>query len=211
MPESAASETGEALEMTETCESDSGRGHHLANLRRWDTIPIDAFRKTRTYSTENDLTDTMSMVIGTPRAPRPSDGFSYGSAAGGVMRGSPAALWGSNVLQPPSSPSENRRGKLSSLLVSPILLPVRDGDRTPTAERQHQRQQQQQQRTYSGFASQHAAYTQQNIKSRKELRKEKKRNRKAFASATSHVRHNHFPNAKSRATSSMQRIPSLNL
>ncbi|KAL5531669.1 hypothetical protein ACEPAG_4546 [Sanghuangporus baumii] len=178
MPESTASEIGETLETLETCESDSERDRHLENLRRWDTIPIDAFRKTRTFGAANDLTDEMNIAIGTPRAPRPSDGFSYGSAASGMMRGTllSATLWGSNVqaLHQPSSPTENRRGKLASLLVSPVLLPVRDGDHTPTAERQHQRQQQQ--HTYSGFAGQHAAYTQQNIKSRKELRKEKKRN-----------------------------------
>ncbi|KAL5492409.1 hypothetical protein ACEPAI_3856 [Sanghuangporus weigelae] len=178
IPESTASETGETLETLETCESDSERDRHLENLRRWDTIPIDAFRKTRTFGATNDLTDEMNIAIGTPRAPRPSDGFSYGSAASGMMRGTPLSgtLWGSNaqVLHQPSSPTENRRGKLASLLVSPVLLPVRDGDHTPTVERQQQRQQQQY--TYSGFAGQHAAYTQQNIKSRKELRKEKKRN-----------------------------------
>ncbi|KAL5536910.1 hypothetical protein ACEPAF_733 [Sanghuangporus sanghuang] len=177
IPESTASETGETVETLETCESDSERDRHLENLRRWDTIPIDAFRKTRTFGAANDLTDELNIAIGTPRAPRPSDGFSYGSAARGMMRGTPlsATLWGSNAqaLHQPSSPTENRRGKLASLLISPVLLPVHDGDHTPTAER-HQRQQQQ--HTYLGFAGQHAAYTQQNIKSRKELRKEKKRN-----------------------------------
>ncbi|EJD07567.1 uncharacterized protein FOMMEDRAFT_150105 [Fomitiporia mediterranea MF3/22] len=201
VPDSAASETGEVMD---TCESDSERARHIENLRRWDRIPIDAFRKTRAAGATGDFIVNKMDVVGTPRAPRPSDGFSYGSAVGSMLRGSPlsTALWnsgssGAQTEHNNSTPRGNRRGKLASLMVSPMLLPVRDGDRTPTSERQQQ----------------HAQLAQQNVKSRKELRKEKKRSRKFFGSATSHTRHNHFPNSKSRATASMQRssIPSLSL
>ena len=214
VPDTLTSETGET---GETCESESERDHHLENLRRWDRIPIDAFRRMRSASTATDFVDKMH-VVGTPHAPKPSDGFSYGSSVGAMMRGSPltTALWEAGNSGPRTERSagaitENQRGKLSSLLASPVLLPARDGDRTPTAERQQQHQQQH--NSYLGFAAQRAAFTSQNIKSRKELRKEKKRNRKFFGSAPSQIRHNHFPNSKTRATSSMQRssIPSLSL
>ncbi|KAI5121506.1 hypothetical protein M0805_006543 [Coniferiporia weirii] len=221
LPESTASETGE---------SDSERDRHLQNLQRWDRIPIDAFRKTRVAGTVGDLTldvDKMGVVPPTPRAPRPADGFSYGSAVGGMLRGSPlnTSFWesgsGSGVPRSGSRKTNLRGGRAGRMpvVISPVILPVRDGDSTPTNERHHHHHHHhQQQHAYLGFSGQHAAHAHaQNIKSRKELRKEKKRNRNFFGPSAASVRQ-HFPNLKNRSSSGMQRsnhgsssIPSLSI
>lgn len=219
VPDTPASETGE---------SDSERDRHLENLRRWDRIPIDAFRKTRVAGgTDLALVEKMGVTSPVLRAPRPADGFSYGSAVGGMLRGNPLnpAFWESDCEATKSvgrkAAGRGPRPGRMSVIVSPVILPARDGDRTPTNERdRHQMHHApHQQHSYLGFAGQRAAQAHaQNIKSRKELRKEKKRNRKFFGSTSSHIRHNHFPNMKGRSSGSMQRsnfssssIPSLSI
>lgn len=205
VPDSAASETGDN-------ESDGEHHKHLENLHRWDRIPIDTFRKTRSAGAAVDLVPADKTVIQPlRRAPRPADGFSYGSAAGGMLRGSPlsATLWDSdssaaNAAIVKQQKSTRRSGRMS-VIISPVILPVRDADRTPTNDH-HQLLQQQAYLGYTGAHKIHHAFNHAQVsKSRKELRKEKKRNRKFFGSPAQNIRRNHFPNAKSRSTSSMQR------
>ena len=49
VPDSAVSEMGE------TGESDTERDRHLEALRRWEFIPMDAFRRTRAAGAANEL------------------------------------------------------------------------------------------------------------------------------------------------------------
>ena len=202
--DSAPSETGDN-------ESESELNKHLESLRRWDRIPIDTFRKTRSAGTANELVSEKPVGPPVRRAPRPADGFSYGSAAGGMLRGSPlsASLWDSDsstaIKNTPKQQKPARRPGRMSVIISPVILPVRDTDRTPTNEH-HQILQQQ---TFLGYTGAHkvphSLNHAQSAKSRKELRKEKKRKRKFFGSPAQNFRRNHFPNSKSRSTGSMQR------
>lgn len=197
-PDPSTSETGGSGDETQ---------RHLQNLRRWDRIPMDTFRKTRTagpvgaFALANRLSAPFNR-----RAPKPADGISYGSATSGMLRGSPlsATLWDSDTAATSTQANNESRGvrKLGmSVIISPVLLPMRDGDSTPTNDRHRQMT-----LGYTDSMVQHTAQTlANNIKSRKELRKEKKRSRNFFGSPATSLRRNHFPNAKNRSTSSMQR------
>ncbi len=210
------------------------RNKHMQNLRRWDRIPMNTFRKSRAVAGEPDLVIPMPDKMGvaswpspTSRVPRPADGFSYGSAAGAMLRGSSlsTALFNGDSstetgMVDASGRSKQRRrttGKgRASVLISPVIMPLgdRDGDRTPTNEGQQ---------PYQSYASQQQALMRAaNIKSRKELRREKKRQRQVGAGspASQHLQHqhhhNHFPNGKSRGFNSSQRsfsgsIPTLSI
>ena len=211
----------------ETDPSDFEHGQHLDNFQRWDRVPINVFRTSRQATSGDDLVIAERNVITcTPQAPRPSDGFSYGSAVGGMLRGSPLSttLWESTGS--PGIKDEQARAaamdKISSLLLSPVLAPARDDNKTPTAKNRRQEQEAEQQ-VFLGFETQtrsaqsqnhHQQHHAANLKSRKEMRREKKQNKKFFGGPPSHARHNHFPNAKGRASGSMQRtasVPSLSL
>jgi hypothetical protein len=97
---------------------------HLRNLNRWDRVPMGTFRRSRAAH----MDENSARVSGL--AP-PNDGVSYGSAGGHVLRKSPlgAALWQTNAGREKLS-----RQPPGSVAVSPVIFPVRDGERTPTAE-----------------------------------------------------------------------------
>ncbi|KLO17953.1 hypothetical protein SCHPADRAFT_936611 [Schizopora paradoxa] len=224
---------GQETSTDASCETDlETRNKHIQNLRRWDRIPMNTFRKSRAAAGVPDIVIPDKMGVASwsspsSRVPRPADGFSYGSAAGAMLRGSSlsAALFNgepateTGAVDATSRPKQKRRmtGKdRASILISPLLLPLgdRDGDRTPTNDDQ---------RPYQSYASQqHALLHAANTKSRKELRREKKRQRQVGAGspASRHLHHqhhhNHFPNGKSRGFNSSQRsfsgsIPTLSL
>ncbi|TDL23663.1 hypothetical protein BD410DRAFT_786910 [Rickenella mellea] len=164
---------------------------HLQNLSRWERIPLDTFRRTRMAGGTGGLEAINTAPHGSYRTPKPADGFSYGSSVGGMMRGSPlsATLWQSQ--SPPRNKKANGRANYSVLL-SPVILPVRDGEQTPTNNQ--------------GQNIHHHLFGHSpNSKSRKEMRKEKKRNRKMMNAANAHHHRQHYPNAKKRSTGSMQR------
>ena len=232
--EAAPSDVPEAPEAAstsapmETEPSDSERTGNLDNLQRWDRVPINAFRNATKAGEPDVIAEKISIITRTPQAPKPSDGFSYGSAMGGMLRGSPLSttLWESTGS--PSSKNELVRSatmdKISSLLLSPVMVPSRDDNKTPTADSHRQKtQQQQDQQMWLGFETNsqrqqsqnhHQQHHAANLKSRKEMRKEKKRNKKFFGGPPPHMRHNHFPNAKGRSSGSMQRtasVPSLSI
>lgn len=216
-----------------SCDTDlDTRNKHIQNLRRWDRIPMNTFRKSRAVAGVPDIVipDKMGVTSWSSpssRVPRPADGFSYGSAAGAMLRGSSlsAALFNgestaaTGAVDASTRPKQRRRmtGKgRASIPISPLILPLgdRDGDRTPTNDGQP---------PYQSLASQqHALLHAANIKSRKELRREKKRQRQTGAGspASHHLQHqhhhNHFPNGKSRGFNSSQRsfsgsIPTLSI
>lgn len=84
---------------------------HLRNLTRWDRVPVSTFRRSRTSH--------LGML--TITAP-PSDGVSYGSTGGPVLRRSPGSvpLWLRD--RPPGTQTPG------SVEVSPVIFPVRAGE-----------------------------------------------------------------------------------
>ncbi|KAF8998577.1 hypothetical protein BDQ17DRAFT_809622 [Cyathus striatus] len=79
------------------------RNKHLQHLDRWNSIPVGAFRQTREAGGSGD----------------------WGEDYGAIMKASPlsAMLWNKN----------SAGGRRKKPAISPVMLPVRDGDRTPTA------------------------------------------------------------------------------
>ena len=178
-----------------TAEDDGTR--HLQNLSRWDRIPMGTFRRTR----EAGLAESGSEL----------------AAYGGIIRSSPFSgmLWqdkgaGAGSGSGSGSPAAKvkgarRRGKRRmDVVISPVILPVRDrdGDRTPTG---------------SGNGSgngQNGGYTPPHARPRKSTRKEKMLKKKSLMGAAAGGRrhqqqhyhhHGHHPNAKGRAAGSVQR------
>lgn len=84
---------------------------------------MGTFRRSRT----THMDDIHARV---PRLAPPNDGVSYGSAGGHVLRKSPlgAALWQTNDGKAKS------KHHTVSVTVSPVIFPVRDGERTPTGD-----------------------------------------------------------------------------
>lgn len=180
-------------------------GTHMRSLTRWDRIPVATFRRTR----EAPMLDT---------TPASDNGISGRFASIGVLNND---MLGTPKPSAKSKSSSKKRSKGKSnadmLVISPVLLPVRDGDRTPTNAGPS---------VYNPF--QHDPLHQQ--KSRRDQRREKailkkKMMGKYAANAPNHSvqRHHraHHPNTKSRGNSSMQRnqfsssgsshVPHLNL
>lgn len=177
---------------------------HLKNLSRWDLISVGAFRQTRETAAINDNVPP-NWAAETPRA-TVSDGLTYGN----MMKNSPLStmLWhnkGSNL-------PKRSRGRNMNVIISPVILPVRDGDRTPTNTPQNQIPPTPQNNSHH--------------KTRKELRRETKLKRKSYGPVHhqhqhhQHHHHHHHPNMKTRSSSSMQRtnffnptssVPPLNL
>ncbi|GJE91122.1 hypothetical protein PsYK624_072710 [Phanerochaete sordida] len=168
-------------------------------LNRWDRIPVGTFRRTR----------ETSLLENTP------------GSDSGIANLYPAisALLNSDLLGTPKSKGKGkasstlRPGAASTLVISPVLLPVRDGDRTPTGDG-----------VYNPFQQNGQSHQQ---KSRRELRKEKAMMKRKMVGKQApqpsmrnhpHARH-HYPNMKNRGSSSMQRnqfassshVPHLNL
>ncbi|KAG5654362.1 hypothetical protein H0H81_003820 [Sphagnurus paluster] len=172
-------------------------------FKRWDLISVGAFRHSR------EAADPGS-GWGSDSPAAPAD---YGS----MMKSSPLStmLW-----QNKAGPAGRRRSRKMSVVISPVILPVRDhrdGDRTPTT-------------THAPYHApplpppplRHDHYPH---KSRKELRRERKLKRKSYGPVHHahqhhhHHTHHHHPNSKSRSTSAVQRgggffmssVPPLNL
>ena len=211
-------------------ESEDDISRHIQNLQRWDRIPMDTFRRTQmAINIGGDIVDVKDNVNwpvpGARRPHRPADGFSYGSSAGGLLKASPfssGTLWeGGGAGSASSSPTSDRgraRGRKGqranrAVVISPVLRPVGDGDHVdkfnlPSNIFQSSREK-------GGGGSDSNRKNQQNalahalsLKSRKELRREKRFNKGSVGPSSSfHLnRHHHFPNSKSRSTSSMQRM-----
>ncbi|KAG6831102.1 hypothetical protein H0H92_012779 [Tricholoma furcatifolium] len=189
----------------QTVSTDNESRKQLKSFNRWDLISVGAFRHSRegadgwgSDSTPGNKTDYGSMMKSSPLST-----MLWQNRANGNNNG--------NGNKNPSS-----RARRMSVIISPVILPVRDrdGDRTPTnlpPLHQHLHQQNQRQDNYPH-------------KSRKELRRERKLKRKSYGAPHQtpkrhqhHHNHQHHPNLKSRATSSAQRnffsssVPPLNI
>lgn len=178
-----------------------------APLHRWDRIPVGTFRRTRETSLLENTPGSDTGLAST---------YPAMSALLNDMLGTPKSK--SSKLKG-NSRKRSKNGASSSLVISPVLLPVRDGDRTPTGNGHP---------LYNPFG-QNGYHTHQQHKSRKELRKEKAMMKRkmigkhsAHPSSRNHLPHahrHHYPNMKSRGSSSVQRtqfassshVPHLNL
>ncbi|KAG7093818.1 hypothetical protein E1B28_007459 [Marasmius oreades] len=179
---------------------------HIQNLKRWDVISVGAFRKTREAAGGGCLSDSATAGWG-------SDSPADYSAA---MKSSPMSdmLWQNRNGQQ-SHAQHSQASSSSSRLsyaLSPDLLPVTDGDRTPTS---HPR---------TPVKGSREGDNHQHQKTRKDIRKERRLKQKSFTTSrhSQHRNHHHFhqhhPNLKSRSTSSNQRnfsspssMPALNI
>ncbi|KAH7927857.1 hypothetical protein BV22DRAFT_1045070 [Leucogyrophana mollusca] len=194
----------------------SGDGDLHRHLQRWDRVPVGAFRLTR-ESTDDTLSHTWSAEP--PKTP------DY--ATMGVMKNSPLStmLWHDKAKETlthgqsssPRKPSSSAKSKSAMTIVeSPVLLAVRDGDRTPT----------------SVPISDPFPAKQHPQKTRKEQRREMKMMKRKNHGPVHHQyphhhhhqqhhhHHQHHANMKSRSTASVQRtnffssptsIPPLNI
>ncbi|GLB41949.1 hypothetical protein LshimejAT787_1005490 [Lyophyllum shimeji] len=162
--------------------TDNESRKQLQTFHRWDVISVGAFRQSR------EAADSGWGSDGTPRSKT-----DYGS----MMKSSPLStmLWQNKANNP------KRRSRKMSVVISPVILPVRDrdGDRTPTnipPPPPHQN---------------HRYDNHYTHKSRKELRRERKLKRKSYGPVHhqhqhhQHHSHHHHPNSKTRSTSSSQR------
>ncbi|KDQ61607.1 hypothetical protein JAAARDRAFT_190347 [Jaapia argillacea MUCL 33604] len=189
---------------------------NVRNLSRWDVIPVDTFRRTR----------ETAHVSGTELEPQSPvhDGMGM-FAYGGMLRDSPfsVALWnlssggggdaGASSTTPTSQPSSSRAKspvksmkKDHPMALSPDVIPVRDGEHTPTS-------------SYGELLHPPPLLDPNQNKSRKEMKKERKVKKRMLMASKSHSspphhaqqmkfrhhHHQHHPNSKSRA--SVQRSP----
>lgn len=205
--ETAAVDSDAASQDPYTPRTPATFGSHIKNLTRWDRIPVATFRRTR----EN------SLIEGTPVSDNGLGGRfpNMGALVSNDMLATPKPTGKSKKLVN-GSVAKRSKGKspMNLLIISPVLLPVRDGDRTPTNAGSS---------AYSPF---HDPLHQQ--KSRRDQRKEKAMLKKKmmgkYANASSRQQHHHhrahYPNTKSRGSGSMQRtqffasssqVPHLNL
>ncbi|KAI0084500.1 hypothetical protein BDY19DRAFT_971482 [Irpex rosettiformis] len=181
-------------------------GTHLRSLTRWDRIPVATFRRTR----ETPVLNT---------TPASDTGISGRFASIGTLNND---MLGTPKLSVKSKTSLKSRSKNNTnanmLVISPVLLPIREGDRTPTNAGPSS--------AYSPLL--HEPLHQQ--KSRRDQRKEKAMLKKKMIgkyAANSPNRpvqrhhRSHHPNMKGRGNSSVQRtqfpssssshVPHLNL
>lgn len=161
-------------------------GTHLQNLSRWDTISVGAFRQTRENAGWNS--DTL------PHSPHSSVDYNN------IMKASPlsALMW-------PKDKKERRRRRNLSLsepmTISPVILPVPEGDVTPTGADSQQRH---------GFEHDLNQHMQ---KYRKESKRERKLKKKNWGPAhhhhshhhQKHHSHQHHPNSRMRGAAANQR------
>lgn len=188
----------EAPDPQSACTEVDSHKQQLKGINRWDVISVGAFRRTRGSGAITDGTAEWSSD-----APPSAAGRDYGK----MMKSSPLStmLWQNKGIK-------QKRSRKMSVIVSPVILPVRDreGDHTPT-----------------DFPPNYVPPYKQNNhphKSRKELRRERKLQRKSCGPVPHHHQHpqrhfhQHHPNSKTRSTSSTQRmnsssssIPPLNL
>ncbi|EPQ56407.1 hypothetical protein GLOTRDRAFT_138143 [Gloeophyllum trabeum ATCC 11539] len=180
--------------MSSAASDDESR--HLRNLSRWERIPMDTFRQTRTASNAIPSSDVEPVSAGAVTDSPFGNTLLWphaGKQAAGPSRGPTR-----KSVKPVGSKSSKRQ---MSVVISPVILPVRDGDRTPTQAH--------------GEQLPTAPYHQG--KTRKELRKEKKMKRKQMSKTYSPPHHNHssqlkyrhhhqhHPNQKSRGSNAVQR------
>ena len=174
-----------ALETSTTSEGDFHR-----HLSRWDRVPVGTFRLTReSASSSNDIPSSPGWTSEPPKTSS-SDVLSYSN----VMKSSPLStmLW--HDKESSVTPCKSR-----AVIISPVLLPVRDGDRTPTRVPHNHEQP-----PHNGQQPPH--------KTRKESRRETKMMKRKTHGSIHHQHyhhqyhhHNHHPNMKSRSTGSVQR------
>jgi hypothetical protein len=175
---------------SETITASEGDFHR--HLNRWDHIPVGTFRLTReSVVSPNDIPSSPSWTSEPPKTGS-SDVLSYSN----VMKSSPLStmLWHDKGSSAKTTPCKSR-----AVLISPVILPVRDGDRTPTrVPRNHD------QPPDNGQQPPH--------KTRKESRRETKMMKRKTQGPIHHQHyhhqyhhHNHHPNMKSRSTGSVQR------
>ncbi|KIJ61985.1 hypothetical protein HYDPIDRAFT_136870 [Hydnomerulius pinastri MD-312] len=187
-----------------------GEQRHVQSLNRWDLVPVGAFRLTR-ESAASDIPTSPGWTSEPPKS-AVSDVLSYGN----VLKSSPlhTMLWHDKSAVK-ETPRKSKAGM--DVSISPDLLPVRDGDHTPTHEPHNHD-------LHSNRQQQHTPH-----KTRKESRREMKMiKRKTYGPVhqqhhhhhQQHHRHNHHPNMKSRSTGSVQRtnffssptnVPTLNI
>ena len=185
---------------------------HLHSLNRWDHIPMGTFRRTRESGAIISDSASTTWQADTPRV-SPADGFPHGSSR--MLKSSPFSeiTWHARSSDPPKGTRRPSKS-FKNIVISPVILPVRDGDRTPTNVPPNHN---------------HNQHDDAPRKTRKQLRRETKANRKTFGPLLhqhqhhqrQHFQHNHHGNSKSRSTSSMQRtnffnsptgsVPPLNL
>ncbi|KAG1746747.1 uncharacterized protein EDB91DRAFT_1118646 [Suillus paluster] len=180
---------------------------HLQSLSRWDRVPVGTFRFTRESAASSSEIPSSPGWASEPPKTASSDVLSYSN----VMKSSPLStmLWHDKEPPAKATPRKNR-----SVVISPVLLPVRDGDRTPThVPHNHDQPPRNDQ--------------QPPHKTRKESRREMKMLKRKTHGPIHHHHyhhqyhhHNHHPNMKSRSTGSVQRtnffssptsIPPLNI
>lgn len=205
--EPAAFDSDDAPQDPCTPRTPASSGPHIKNLTRWDRIPVATFRRTREIPQIEDTPVSDKGVSG--RFPN------MGTLVSNDMLATPKPSGKSRKLAN-VSPGKRSKGKtpMNLLVISPVLLPVRDGDRTPTNAGSS---------AYNLF---HDPLHQQ--KSRRDQRREKAMLKKKmmgkYSSAPTRLQHHlhrpHYPNTKSRGSNSMQRtqffassshVPHLNL
>lgn len=192
---------------TSTIPDSEGEQRLAQSLSRWDRVPVGAFRLTRESAVSTSDVPTSPGWTSEPTKSSVLEVRSYGNA----LKSGPlhTVLWNDK-----SGVKENSR-KARGVTISPLLLPVRDGDRTPTHVPYHHELHSDHRQQYTPF------------KNRKESRREMKMmKRKTHAPAHQHYDHhqrhyrrNHHPNMKSRSNASVQRTffssptsaPALNL
>ncbi|KAA1468760.1 hypothetical protein DENSPDRAFT_540258 [Dentipellis sp. KUC8613] len=175
----------------------SDNGRHIQSLSRWDRIPMGTFRRTRESGDGNDM-----LLDGMLRS-SPFSGMLW-SAKGAAMpdqsvNTSPTAAAGGKKGKKGKGRNGRRGGSHMDVIISPVILPVRDrdGDRTPT----HATEQ------YNAPAKGNG-----NKGRGKESRRDKMLKRKSMmgvspgGSGSKHHRHHqHHPNTKGRALNGVQR------
>jgi len=89
-------------------------------------VPMNTFRRTRSAILPESPVSNMSMSL-------PQHGFSYGATFGSVLRStSSTAWWDTGSPGTKGKRGATPRGSQSlALALSPVIFPVRDGDRTP--------------------------------------------------------------------------------
>ncbi|KAI9440500.1 hypothetical protein H4582DRAFT_1812111, partial [Lactarius indigo] len=175
------------------------RERHLQNLSRWDRVPMSTFRHTRESGHVSDGPSNL--------------------AYGDIIRSSPFnGVWSSDRghNKPSGSPSKKGKGKRKgslNMVISPVILPVRDrdGDHTPNGPTIGQN-------NHNPLHSK--------PRKDKESRRDKMLKRKTLMGTAIGRRHQqqqhshgHHPNSKGRASGSIQRpgvfsggsVPPLNL
>lgn len=202
------------LGLSHTSASENEAGGHMQSAERWGHIPMGTFRRTRESGAIIGDGASTSWTAETPRV-KPADAPFTPASASRILKSSPFSeiAWQS---RPPKG-TRRRLKPSKNLAISPVILPVRDGDRTPTM--------------ITHPSSTNSPPNEQQRKSRKEQRRESKMKRKSLGPVHhqhqhrqrqhQHFHHSHHPNMKSRSTNAIQRtnffnsptssVPPLNL